>query len=735
MPAVGGCLALAACAGAWCVRSYRITTSPISPKTRRGLLALRLAAIALLTLWILQPTSHRTWDEDVRGVVLIGVDTSSSMQRPDAGPDRLARIQATRNALQAAQRPLDDLAGQADIQFFTFNENVVASGQGAAAWTALLSDADGSATAIGQATLQAIQTQRASGANLQAVVLMTDGCDNADAPTSPDDLARRLANRNLPVHTVRAGSEDVAGDLQALSVTALGAPATVSAFSRMTLEPTVETIGLANRTIRVTCRFGETELEPQTFTPTDTKDTRRLRFEHIPLDAGFHRLSVTAEVVDNAPPTLAGQPSRDQLVQVVDRDIRVLYIEGKFRYETKFINAAIGTFDRVSLHRHVLLQPMRQTAALGEDLDSWMRYHAILLGDVGPEQFTPQQLLNLRTLVETYGKGVAMMGGHRSFGAGGWAETPLADVLPVEIRGGDGQIDEPVSPAPTPAGRDTALMQIGPPEAPLAPWDAFDALPGASDIGTPKPTAEVLAEAGDRPMIVAGQVGKGRTLAIAFDTTWRWVLSPKDTADAQKRFWRQVVMYLADPRGHVWIHASRGTYDLRSLTNGSQELLVSAGLSDSRGEPVTDISPTITLTTPDGQTTPVALPRDGQGFKGTLPPPTQPGLYRLEMAATIEGQSLTGEYQFDVKRRNLEAAAVLANDKLLRRLAKATDGQAVGLEDLPRLVEAIAANAQPKPVTVHEARDLLAPLRWPMVLAVLGLLCAEWALRKKRNLV
>ena len=34
-----------------------------------------------------------------------------------------------------------------------------------------------------------------------------------------------------------------------------------------------------------------------------------------------------------------------------------------------------------------------------------------------------------------------MLGGRSSFGAGGWASTELARILPVEIRPGDGQIE------------------------------------------------------------------------------------------------------------------------------------------------------------------------------------------------------------------------------------------------------------------------------------------------------
>ena len=69
-----------------------------------------------------------------------------------------------------------------------------------------------------------------------------------------------------------------------------------------------------------------------------------------------------------------------------------------------------------------------------------------------------------------------------------------------------------------------------------ADWAALDLLPGANRLGGVKEIATVLAETPQHePLIVTQPYGKGRVMAIAFDTTWRWVLSKKDTADLQRR--------------------------------------------------------------------------------------------------------------------------------------------------------------------------------------------------------
>ena len=83
---------------------------------------------------------------------------------------------------------------------------------------------------------------------------------------------------------------------------------------------------------------------------------------------------------------------------------------------------------------------------------------------------------------------------------------------------------------------------------------------------------------------------KGRALAIAFDSTWRWVLTPKDTAELQRRFWRQVALYLAAPKGHIWITTDRAAYDLRRLKRRTRSdvVEVTAGVEDASGLPLTE---------------------------------------------------------------------------------------------------------------------------------------------------
>ena len=70
------------------------------------------------------------------------------------------------------------------------------------------------------------------------------------------------------------------------------------------------------------------------------------------------------------------------------------------------------------------------------------------------------------------------------------------------------------------------------------------------------PGIQLLAESPDHvPLLVAGEYGGGRVLAFAGDSTWQWWRQGQSAV--HRRFWRQVVLWLARrddlTRHDVWV--------------------------------------------------------------------------------------------------------------------------------------------------------------------------------------
>jgi Ca-activated chloride channel family protein len=76
------------------------------------------------------------------------------------------------------------------------------------------------------------------------------------------------------------------------------------------------------------------------------------------------------------------------------------------------------------------LRPDTMPSEVGE----WLAFQAIVLDNIAATEFAPEQLDTLQALVSEVGTGLVMLGGADSFGAGGYTHTPLANLLPVDLR-------------------------------------------------------------------------------------------------------------------------------------------------------------------------------------------------------------------------------------------------------------------------------------------------------------
>ncbi len=758
-PTGGGVLAIAASAAAWSLRSYGQTTRPLSRGRKAFLLSLRMTAVLAATAWIMQPVLQHVTREHIPPVFILGLDHSESMRRRDmtaemlpAGAaetagERISRTNALIGALESAGSVFKAMTErETGFRAFSFSRTVHTASDGME-WAGLLKGPPGSATAIGDAAAAAIDPPAADDADVRGIVLFSDGCNNTIENIGPVAFARRMDRRGIAVHTVGVGSDTATTAARAITILDTGAPETASAFRRITITPRIRVIGLDGRRLKVTCTFGDETVGTGELQIAGATATPAVRFEHVPLDAGFHRLAITAELAGQKPEQLAGNPQAATLVHVTDRETRILYIEGKYRYESKFITRAIGTEKKYSIHRVTPAGPAAGGAAalFGDDIDDWLRYHAVILGDIAPGAFSPRQIEIIRTLVLDYGKGLCMIGGTHSFGNGGWQETPLADVIPVDCAASTGDLDGPIKPLPTAEGRRSSIMQTAPGDGdPRDAWNALRPLPGANRLAGVKPAATILAECQSAPMIVSQQVGTGRSLAIAFDTTWRWALSPPpetpggvDGAAVLRRFWRQVAEFLAAPRGNLWVQTDRIEYDLTRLRKERRTIDIAAGIEDARGIPVMGTQPQLTLTVPDKTTTaiPVKTDRKNRRFTASLPPPEKPGTYTIDAAADVGGRSMNAKQVFVLQYRNLESRDLLADFDLLRKMADTGRGRFVPLAQLEELLHELDSRTEPNVKRIYTTEDLLAGWRWPLIIFIILLLCTEWTLRKRWGLV
>lgn len=741
-----GLAVLGGTAVAWAARSYRRTTEPISFAVKLLLRLLRGAVLLLLLLVAMGPVWSNLVREPVREGLALLVDTSASMTNEDVPlPERspsagqgstsqpaggaMSRMEAVESALAARRAVLLRLAGRYVFRTAGFDSRLRYQRAEDMAAT-------GERTAIGDAIGRAKDDFLAAGVPLAGICVITDGCNNTADSITPLAQAEAMASRGGLLWLVGVGS-DTAAQRASLNIRELTAPDKVDLMQEMTVAADVEGVALDGQTVTVQCHLGEQFVGAKEVTFDQSVQTRRITFQAAAATAGFHRLTVKADRPAVGERPVVGEMEASRMVHITSRTMRVLYIEGRRRYEGKFVAAAVAGQERFSLTRMIVPEPL---AGLTEEQAArafWQGYHVIVLGDCPAAALGWARLEQLRRLIDEEGKGLVMIAGRSGFAGGGWADSQLAAALPVEVPHQAPPLPGPIRVVPTPEGLAEGPLRIAGDGNDVAAWQRLRPLAEADDLGELKPAATVFARSlTGKPLIVAQQYGAGRSMAIAFDTTWQWALSPDDTSDLQKRFWRQVLLWAGNPSTDAWITTDLPRYDAARLSGGKERITVRAGVEDADGTPRTDLPVTVTLTGPDGKAVPVNLEPAGDARKAELGL-LAAGQYTLELSGKAGGRSLAARHVFEVIQRDLETIEVVANLPLLRQMGELAATAGGGYQPLAALAQVLEQFAQRPPAIRERALrdDLVDKLRWPLLVVLLALLAVEWTVRKIAGLV
>jgi hypothetical protein len=219
-------------------------------------------------------------------------------------------------------------------------------------------------------------------------------------------------------------------------------------------------------------------------------------------------------------------------------------------------------------------------------------------------------------------------------------------------------------------------------------------------------------------------------MAFAGDSTWRWWMRGFETAD--KRFWRQIVLWLARrdqlTEGSVWIKIPQ-----RRLAPG-QRAEFTVGAQSPHAEPLDDLTGGAEVELPDGSRRPVSLIRQENTLCGSFRDTQTAGDYTLQVSVKHLGQAVgTARARFMVYAQDLELDNAAADTELMASLAAMTLGQRLAPEQLPELLRRLA-KATNSLLVEHETKKTFWD-SWPFFLLLVAILGVEWYLRKRWGLV
>ena len=727
---VAAAAAAAVALGVWAYR--RSGTPGASPRVRASLLAFRLATIAVLAFCLMRPVLVVRAVEPQRNVLAVLVDDSRSMTIDDQ--DRQPRSAFVKAQFGAAGRLREVLGRKFALRDFRFSATAERAGTPDDAPFA------GTRSNIGAALQRT--AEELAGLPVSGVVLLTDGADTSRAGMA--DPLRALRSAGIPVFAIGLGRDSLGRDVQLGRV---DPPLTVLKGTTLVVDVVVGQSGFAGRTVPIVVEDEGQPIASQdvTLPPDNEPATARVRFTLA--ESGPRVLRFRIPVQDSE--QVSRNNEREALVTVVDRREKILYIEGEPRYEMKFLRQSVAddkNLQIVTLQRSAERKFLRLDIDAPDDLaggfpktrEELYAYQGIVVGSIEAGAFTQDQLQMMADFVGLRGGGLLALGGRRAFTEGGYAGTPLAEALPVQLEASKASDSflQTLAVAPTRLGQTHVATQVGATEQASAErWATLPPVTTVNPIHRVKPGAAVLLTgrdgARDGQVVLAYQrYGAGRAIALPIQDSWTWQMDASVPLEDQthETFWRRLLRWLVDgvpERLSVSVDRER--------VERGDPVAIAAVVRDDRFIGVNDAVVTARVTGPDGKTTELplvfAVDRDGE-YRASFTP-AQDGLHDIAVEA-IRGKETPQRARTFVRaapddREYFDAAM---RPTFLSRVAEDTGGRFYTPATVSTLAEDI--NYLGRGVTVVQEKDL-----WDMpaiLLLIVGLVGGEWALRRRWGL-
>ncbi|MFC1730477.1 glutamine amidotransferase [candidate division KSB1 bacterium] len=723
---------------------YTVTNIYTNNRTRSLSVALRVSALLLLCLPLFEPVLLTPEVIPNENFLVVLADNSASMSIPDGyyGGTRSNDISVILH--DPEQGIVPDLSENFKVRYYTF------SGNPERVDTLTTGRPDGDATNLTVALQRILSDFK--GLPIAGILMFSDGADNS--LDDPLNVAEELRSLDIPLHIVGVGNETFEQERELLDISPSkgleeGTGAEIDVQVRSWIEETDE---VAFKIYR----GGEVVFTEKRFLKGGGK-IDHFSFFYEPDEKGTTEYSLKIEELTNEINT--ENNSLNMLIDTKKDTIRVLYFEGHLRSDFKFIKRALEddqVVEFISVSRTGPTKYYRQGIKSVQELASGFPlteeelfgFKAVIFGDIEASYFSIEQLEMVERFVRERGGGFLMLGGLNSFADGDFWNTPIADLLPVELDPMRKQViptqfynpdisaeDQGFRFTPTRNGLESPIMKLASDlGGNRALWDEMPPLTSINYLGSVKPGATVLAVkprdafGAEEPLMATQRYGRGRSAALATSSTWRWqmMLDAEDTR--HERFWRQLVRWL------VTSAPDNVNVDLaENLYAPGDEIPIRVTVYDDDYNPLNLVEVSGTITEPGGAEQRIIfhpdLASDGEYIATYFT--QKEGVFKIDVEALRSG-SMIGESSQSILSR--PSKKEYYNATLKRKFLMNLAGESNGLYYDSYNVSELESNLTTRRTSTSVYRtEYLWDMPFIFGLAFL-LLAIEWMYRRRRGL-
>lgn len=582
-----------------------------------------------------------------------------------------------------------------------------------------------------------------------AIVLLTDGQHNLGP--SPVQTARNLAAQGYHFYNVAFGARNPAVDLAVLK---LEYPKLVFKKDEIRGVMTIRDSMTPGTAFVAQILSGDKVLWQEQLVARNIQERRiefQFRIDELleellaspdEIETYIRQLPLTATISPLPEETESANNSQAMRLSVITESYKVLIMDGRSRWETRFIRNAFERDEQWEVNTIIAgkstsfptLPRGDQSGEFPLTRNELFEYDLLIWGEVDTELLDPKELQWVADFVETRGGGIVFIDGLR--GKLRLLEpTAMANLVPVL------STKDPLTTVPD-------SLELAPPGVTQPAFalatdkqeneEFWKELPPPKTIVPIEPAADatilVNALVGEEkyPAVLTRNYGAGRVVYLAFDESWRWRYK---TADKwHQRAWQQIAKFampqpFAVSDEYVSIDTGPASYE------SGENPAVRVKLNGIDGKPNPD-SIVEALVWKDGKVvSTVSLAAD----------PNIPGLYRNE----LDGLD-SGEYEISVRASGYQDSALKSrsrflilppesgemsetsvNVELLRQMATESGGKYIPEEDLSNLPDLLQPFSNGR---VVESDTQLWQSYWWFA-AMMLLLTIEWILRKRAGLL
>ncbi len=776
-----------------------------------SLVGLRLLLIGLVTILLMEPALSREEEKNEERTVAVMIDASTSMSLPtrsESNPKQ-PRSELAGQLFSGEEDSQSGLGSQIlegyELKLYEFASTArelpvsqANAGKGKAGQNQGTAPNSGNsssnlneeASRWAQHTDLAAALRKVSedtpSEKLSGVILLTDGLDHSR--TDVPQAAKHFARHNVPVNSVIIGSQQPVRDAVFVTV---DAPPQIYHGDSVSVRATVRADQLKGKSTTVRFFEGATLLEKRDVTFTTDKHRESVLFRHEPADARIHRYRVELSPIDGE--ETVENNSAERSVWVSNDQIRVLLIEDRPRWEFRYLRNLFAGRDKTVFLQAVLLRPDRlagvpatpvirasagrafddcEATALPASEAEWLKFDAIILGDVEPEQLGEDGIRSIEKFVRQKGGSLVVVAGRNAM-PHAYRNSLLADLLPVKLTGPSFQTA--MSPeagcflSTTKEGLSHVILQQADghhasalEELPQLSWRHPDCqarvgatvLAYASDRRTSDGQQDAAAipnaappaasdridlpedEQRKRALMLWHRFGAGKVLQMNFDESWRLRYGIGDRLHHQ--FWGQIIRWSVSERLSSGTDLVRMGTD-RTLYPAGDPIVVQARLLDEHRNAIMDRPVKAVVKQGDETIRSVELVphADRPGLlQAEIRDITTAGTYRIELQGDIVTQLLLADSQ---KGENvgleIGVQSVTPGDELLDLVADPSTGMQLadltgGIVVTPEQATSVLDHLGPK--SSFQRKRWTVPLWniWPVIGVFLGGVSLEWILRR-----